>query len=291
MSKPDISIVIINKNDRGVSATLAALTAIRSQRQLEIIVIDASSHRLDDIAADFPKVVWVPFTPKPHKLISIPEQRNLGVHTARADVVVFIDANCVPQPQWLARLTAPIFAGEENIVAGSTRSQRSAADSRGSQLHKGERYLRECPTINLAFKKSVFDSVGGFDERFDYGSDVDFSWRAISAGYKVRYIHGAQISHDWGNAAETVRRAYHYGVARCRLYKKHPRRCTELLTHDITVPAYAAYILGLPVTVWLPWYPLIILIPFVKNIRHHPLHTLRYHLVYAVGALRELVRI
>ena len=32
------------------------------------------------------------------------------------------------------------------------------------------RYLTECPTINLAFKRKAFNVVGGFDEAFAYGS-------------------------------------------------------------------------------------------------------------------------
>ena len=50
------------------------------------------------------------------------------------------------------------------------------------------RYLNECPTINLAFRREAFDAVGGFDEAFAYGSDVDFSWRLIDAGYRIRSV-------------------------------------------------------------------------------------------------------
>jgi GT2 family glycosyltransferase len=48
----------------------------------------------------------------------------------------------------------------------------------------------------MTFRKSVFDEVGGFDERFsvDY-NDVDFCLRLIQAGYRVVYEPAANLYH------------------------------------------------------------------------------------------------
>ena len=43
----------------------------------------------------------------------------------------------------------------------------------------GSKYLAQCATINLAFRREVFHAIDGFDEGFAYGSDLDFSWRAF----------------------------------------------------------------------------------------------------------------
>ena len=120
---------------------------------------------------------------------------------------------------------------------------------------------------------------------------LDFSWRAADLGYKVRYIPTALVAHDWGTATEDTKRAYRYGVARARLYKKHPNRWRRLLGPDITALIYPVYLLGLPLTFWFWPYPLLILIPLVKNGRRQPLTVLKKHLVYAAGELRELVRL
>ena len=59
-------------------------------------------------------------------------------------------------------------------------------------------YLRECPTGNIAFHREAFDAIGGFDESFAFGSDIDFSWRLVDAGYRIRTVPDAVVRHDWG---------------------------------------------------------------------------------------------
>ena len=96
---------------------------------------------------------------------SIPEQRNCGVKKAEGDIIVFIDANCIPVGGWLTKLTAPILSGEEQITAGPFGSVNisSRIVSTKENLHE---YLTCSGTGNLAFRKSVWEKVGGFDENF-----------------------------------------------------------------------------------------------------------------------------
>jgi glycosyltransferase involved in cell wall biosynthesis len=292
MTKPVISVVIINKNDRGIADTLRALQQVNAPTPFETLVVDASNGKLDDIAAQFPAVQWLPFSSKTGRTFTIPEQRNTGVAAAKGDIIVFTDANCVPEADWLELLTAPLLHDNEQLAAGSTRSRGASSIYDQDHDHrKGQTYIRECPTINLAFRREAYEKIGGFDERFDYGSDVDFSWRANDLGYKVRYIPEAVVAHDWGNSSANAKRSYRYGVARARLYKKHPGRWRQLFTHDITALVYPVYMLGLPLTLWFWPYPFIIIIPLLKNIQKQPLKVLQKHLIYGVGFLRELARI
>jgi GT2 family glycosyltransferase len=292
MNKPTISVVIINKNDRGVADTLSALQRVTSRVPFEVVVIDASEGKLDDIAAQFPEVRWVPFASRTGRRFTIPEQRNTGVASAKGEIIAFTDANCVPNTDWLELLTTPILDEGEQLVAGSTVSRGGGSIYNQDHDHRaGQKYIRECPTINLAFRRETFQAIGGFDERFDYGSDVDFSWRANDLGLKVRYVPAAIVAHDWGNTNENAKRSYRYGIARARLYKKHPRRWRQLFTHDITSVIYPVFLLGLPLTFWFWPYPLLLLVPFIKNLRRQPFQVVQKHLIYAVGFLRELVRV
>ena len=54
-----------------------------------------------------------------------------------------------------------------------------------------------CSAAALLIRREAFEDVGGFDERFFlYCEDVDFSWRLLSKGWKLRYVPAACVRHD-----------------------------------------------------------------------------------------------
>ena len=126
-------------------------------------------------------------------------------------------------------------------------------------------YLAECPTLNFAFRRTAFEAIGGFDESFAYGSDVDFTWRLNDAGYRVRHIPDAVLRHDWGASRRQRRRSFMYGKARARLYEKHVARRKDILRNDPMVVIYPLFLVGLPLTLIFPLYPLLLLIPAWRN--------------------------
>jgi hypothetical protein len=136
-------------------------------------------------------------------------------------IMVFVDCGVWPELEWLAALVAPIFVGEEIVTCGPAikSAPSAAADPDGPP-----RYVRERGSGNLAFLRSVVDAIGGFDESFEYGSDVDFTWRLNDAGMKIRFLPHAVVDHDWGDKRRQRKRSMDYGVARARLYRKHPSR-------------------------------------------------------------------
>ena len=286
---PTTSIVLINKDDPAVLETLAALVDLPEvgSGDAEIIVVDASEGRLAPGAPLLANLAWVPFAPQPGR-ITIAQQRNIGVGAARGEVIVFIDASCLPGPDWLARLCGPIWSGEEKIVAGSSKAQSGSGfrDQAIVRLH-GAEYLPEAPTINLALHRSVFTRVGGFDEHFAYGSDVDFTWRAVDAGLRIRYIPEAVVSHDWGTDRQELHRSWRYGRARVRLYLKHRDRWRNLLGRDSPLLVYPVYLLLLPVTIRRPYLHLALIVPLIRNRGKQPVRTVIDHFVYGAGGLVE----
>jgi N-acetylglucosaminyl-diphospho-decaprenol L-rhamnosyltransferase len=64
-------------------------------------------------------------------------------------------------------------------------------------------------------RRSVLEEIGGFDERyFMYLEDTDLCWRVGRAGYRVRYVPTATVSHLRGHS--TARRPYRMLVAHHR---------------------------------------------------------------------------
>lgn len=284
-----ISIVIILKNDLGIIDTITGLNQQDYKGKFEIIVVDRSTINYPIINSKIP-VTWVKFDPK-GKRFTIPHQRNLGVKTSQGDIIAFLDANCLPNKDWLSKLVAPIIEEGENIVAGVTLSRhKETINDIGYQKLKTKKYIFESGTNNLTFKKEIVKKIGYFDESFDYGSDVEFTWRAVRAGYKIRFVPDAISYHDWGGTKEELGRTLLYGSARARILFKHWRtHWQNLLGQDSPVILYPTLILLLPLIFIFPWYPLVFVLLVLKNINEpNPVGIVLKHIVYGWGVLTEL---
>jgi glycosyltransferase involved in cell wall biosynthesis len=297
-----ISVVIISKDESALDETLTDVAGQLAglAEPAEIVVIDASSGRLDHIRrAHEAAVRWLDFERPAGVRVSIPHQRNAGVRAARGDIIVFTDAGCRPFPGWLERLVAPLRAGE-SVTAGVSQDLDGEIQYELPPEHAGQAtYLRESPTLNFAFRREAFDAAGGFDESFQYGSDVDFSWRLADLGYRIRCVPDAILAHDYGTPRRQRRRAYVYGKARARLYRKHRSRRRDVLRNDPLVVVYPLFLIGLPITlVFLflglplmlifPVYLLLLLIPAWRNRSHGIVRVLIDHLWFGAGVLAEL---
>ncbi len=95
--------------------------------------------------------------------------KNAGFDATDADIVVFADSDCVPEPQWLAALVAPFSDAEPDapvgVVAGRT-SYRDDVVGRGLSAidfmyfasDHGPRCRRNFYANNVAFRREVFAS-------------------------------------------------------------------------------------------------------------------------------------
>ena len=230
-----ISVVIISKDEAAWMTRCCCDRQARAREPFEIVVVDASGGRLDYIRRRHqPAVRWInssgrPESPSPSRTSATP-----GCGGARRDHR--LHGRGLPAGAGMAGTARrPTRQGEEVAAGWPSRPGRPGCTLAGGR-QRASRYLKECPTINLAFHREVFDAVGGFDETFAYGSDVDFRWRLIAAGYRIRCVPDARRPHDWGGRAAR-RRSYLYGKARARLYRKHRRR---LRTSSVTTPWWSS---------------------------------------------------
>jgi GT2 family glycosyltransferase len=287
-----ISIIIISKDEVSLDDTLSDM---RDQSKdlgepYEIVVVDASDGRLDHIRQDHQdEVRWIQFKQPAGVRVSIPHQRNVGVQAARGDIVVFTDAGCRPEPRWLKNIVAPLLK-DEQVTVGLTLATpgSSALYDRGARHAMKSRYLTECSTINLAFRRDAVEAIGKFDETFAYGSDVDFTWRLSDGGYRIRSVPEAVVRHDWGGWRRQLRRSYLYGKARMRLYRKHRARLRHVLRDDPIAVIYPVFLLCLPLTFIFPLYPALLLIPAWRNRANGAARVLMDHLAYGAGVISEL---
>ena len=285
------SVAVVCKDEPALAETLSSIGPPGGAGASEVIVVDASRGALDLVRRDHPWVRWVDFEPPPGSGITIAHQRNLAVATATGDVIVFTDAGCVPDEDWLGRLVAPIADEGEAVTAGPARADGPSIYGTETNWESGEgQYVVAAPTINLAFRRDVFDSVGGFDESFGAGEDLDFTWRAVDAGYRIRWVPGAVVRHEWGTAARQLRRSFNYGKGWARLLAKHPKRLWFVARADPVPILYPAYLLFLPLAFVWPSYLALLFVPLWRARRERrPWLVMADHLVLGAGVLAELM--
>lgn len=127
---------------------------------------------------------------------------NVGCEVARGRNLVFISGHCVPtSPDWLARLVAPIEAGEAGITYGR---QEGGPETKFSEHMLFAKYFPEadlpppseffCNNANAAVRKDLWERHR-FDETLTGLEDMHFARRVVAEGGKVRYVPGSSVYH------------------------------------------------------------------------------------------------
>jgi hypothetical protein len=295
-SESTVSLVLLSKNEAALSDTLSVLRDECLLVDAECVVVDASRGALDDVRTANPWVKWIDFVGPLGRPITIARQRNVGVRAASGSIIAFCDVGGKPERGWLKALTDPLRVGNADATCGAIRSADSPWMDSLNDLGDGD-LVESVVTANVAFNREAFESVGGFDESFGYGSDVEFGWRLQEAGFAVRYAKHAAMLMTWGDYRREVKRARVQGTAYASLFLTHPERRAYMLRRWPGLMAYPAWLAGLPIAlVGTAWYALCaplwvatLALPIWHNRkRGTPLRVLAIGFSRAFGILRGL---
>lgn len=129
--------------------------------------------------------------------------RNRGAALATGDILCFIDSDCLASENWLERLAAHHEEGAQIVGGGVALPSKSNYWTMCDNLacfadfidctEPGERpYL---PSLNLSIRRTIFQEMGGFDERFISGEDTDLSFRLRRQDYTLQFEPQAAATH------------------------------------------------------------------------------------------------
>src|SRR5581483_6699070 len=165
----------------------------------EVVVVDDASgddvaRALDEMACASPldvRVVHLPVNGGPAPA------RNEGARLARADVVAFVDDDCVPEPGWL-RAMCEAFA--RNPRAGVVQGLTRRPDGDLGRWTMFREITWETPwfeACNIAYRRDLLLATGGIDGAIRwYGEDTAAGWKVVEAGGERDFEPDAVVTHD-----------------------------------------------------------------------------------------------
>jgi GT2 family glycosyltransferase len=192
------------------------LVALEGQDREDVEVVVADNASPVDLAPLVERFGWVRVVIQPEAGAGL--ARNAGVAATSASWLFFVDADCVPAPDWLVQARR-IAAGDPGTVTGGrvdvfdeTPPPRSGAeafetvfafDQQGYIERKGFSV-----TANLVAARTTFEAVGPF--LAGVSEDLDWCRRATGAGYRLAYDPGLRVAHptrsDWPALSRKWRR-------------------------------------------------------------------------------------
>ncbi len=215
----EVSIIIPAKDEaENLGKCLPAVHRQRSAHRFEIIVIDSgSADDTAEVAREYgAKVISIPAVEFDHG-----RSRNLGFEAASGDYLVALVADAVPENErWLEELVAPLEADPD--VAGAYSRQiphddshplaglrfggldpsRSGAEVRqwpGEETYENldpreKLELAEFDDVSSVRRRSVWEKIP-VTENY-WAEDVDWSLKALRAGYKIAYAPASVVKHS-----------------------------------------------------------------------------------------------
>ncbi len=131
--------------------------------------------------------------------------RNSGASRATGDWLLFVDSDAVPPAGWRIALAASVDEAEAlQAVYSRVATGRAAATFLKNHYYHytftrriRTRYIPGCGTFFFAVRRSVFESLGGFDERVRGATieDADFAARLTAGGGRILLLRDLEILH------------------------------------------------------------------------------------------------
>ncbi len=203
MSAPQIAVIIPHYNDPArLTRCLDALLP-QAGNDVEVVVVDnASTVDIAGVRYAFPTVRFL----TQHTSGAGPA-RNMGVAETTAPWLMFIDADCLPSPDWIAvgrevAREGTVIGGRVDVFDETPPPKTGAEAFEHVFAFRMRAYLERDAFLgagNLVLPRDLFDAVGGF--RPAVSEDKEWSQRAASKGFRLAFEDRLAAGHpsrqDW----------------------------------------------------------------------------------------------
>jgi glycosyltransferase involved in cell wall biosynthesis len=244
VTAPELSIAVITRNRAmKLNGFLESAARIESERPWELVVVDNdSTDETPAVLANAREAFPVPLRSVVERTPGVARARNRAWHTALAPIVAFTNDDCYLPTDYVGRLLAAFDRDDRLGFVGGSVIRHDPDDDKLGNVSRSEPFefrpgMFITPgaliTANLAFRKAVLESLGGFDEVFAYGNglvgdDVDAVARASADGWRGLFDPELVVRHHHGRRSfeevDAVQRGYDAGrgafFAKCVLDRR-----------------------------------------------------------------------
>ncbi len=185
--------------------------------------------------------------------------RNLGINATSAELLIFLDSDCLPQPNWLREHILAHQAGHKVVGGGVLPDGENywhlsynltLFHENFSTMHAGSRdYL---PTLNLSIDRDVITKSGMLNESLRRGQDIEWTTRMRRAGFQPWFWPDATIYHLHNR---TTMQMVWIDCARSGFYMRQIRLQHPDLLQAPKILHYRVLVLGLSPVIagWATW--------------------------------------
>lgn len=240
---PRVSVIVPCYNEQNtIQLLLEALAAQTYPRgDMEVILADGMStdqtrQRVQEFLAQYSDL-QVRIVDNVKRII--PAGLNVAIRTAQGEIIVRLDAHCVPNAEYVARSVQALDEGWGDNVGGVWEIRpgnagwqaRAVAAAAAHPLGVGDaryRYTEIAQQVDTvpfgAFRCQWVEKIGLFDENLLTNEDYEFNVRLRQAGGKVwldpqiRSVYFAR-SDFWALA----RQYWRYGFWKARMLRRYPQ--------------------------------------------------------------------
>jgi len=211
-------------------------SVLENTQDIEIIVIDNGSN--PPFKPPFSGFVETTLIRNETNL-GFPCAINAGIEKAKGEIILLLNDDVVVTPGWADYLlvhldTFAIVGPLTNFCAGLQRAEIASYENKEDLYKEASALSEECAgkseEVNwiigfcMAFKKSLFDELGPFDESIwpCSGEEIDFCYRARAAGYRIGIAHDVYVHHE---GSQTFKDLHDKGIL------NYPELCQNTSDH------------------------------------------------------------
>ena len=233
MIKYSIIIPVFNRPDE-IRELLESLSSQHFTDFEVIVVEDGSTKPAKEVVLSFADILDISYLFKENSGPGL--SRNFGADSARGEVLVFLDSDCLVPDEYLQNLddylsknqidafggpdrAHPTFSVVQKAINYAMTSFLSTGGIRGGKKQLEKFHPR---SFNMGVNKDAFVQCSGFSN-MRFGEDIDLSIRLIKNGYRAALIPAAYVFHKRRTRLlQFYKQVYNSGIARVHLSLIHP---------------------------------------------------------------------